>query len=350
MSRRRGSRGRRPGPARRAAAVAAIAAVCAGALASTAAAAGPSSGYPWPLAPFDQQHPIRGSFGDPRMVFDVRDNLPSSELLSGAGLGGAGKFGFHNGVDIYARPRQAVYPVVSGSVTFVDAYAVRVRTTDGREFRYGHIVPSVKVGDRVVASKTVLGNVDPGSGHVHLTDFSPGGTGVNPLAPGHLSPFTDGTRPIVAAIRFRGGQGQRLAPDALRGTVSIVAQIWTPAATPVPGLWHGLPVAPALVSWQLATPAGKTVVAPVAAVDFRHSLPPKSAFWRVYARGTYQNFPRFSDAFGRLLRIPGRYLFELTPKPLDTRTLPNGSYVLTITSAAQGGASVATTKTIRIAN
>jgi hypothetical protein len=39
-----------------------------GLVAALAAASG-ASAYPWPVKPFDKQHPIRGFFGDPRTVF-----------------------------------------------------------------------------------------------------------------------------------------------------------------------------------------------------------------------------------------------------------------------------------------
>ena len=55
-----------------------------------------SGSYQWPLKPFDQPHPIRGSFGDPRTVFSTP---PTEEGL----MTGSGKFTFHSGVDIGVR-------------------------------------------------------------------------------------------------------------------------------------------------------------------------------------------------------------------------------------------------------
>jgi hypothetical protein len=60
----------------------------------------------------------------------------------------------------------------------------------------------------------------------------------------------------------------------------------------------------------------------VAAADFRTTLPLTRDFWNVYARGTYQNTPRFSN---QQFVMPGRYLFDLAPR-LDTRSYPNGVY------------------------
>ena len=50
-----------------------------------------SRGYGWPLRPFNQQHAIRGAFGDPRF--------------------GAQQRNFHFGIDIPARGGTPVYAV-----------------------------------------------------------------------------------------------------------------------------------------------------------------------------------------------------------------------------------------------
>lgn len=75
--------------------------------------------YPWPIAPFHEQHPIRGYFGDPRTVF--RDDT-DPEL---------GAFAFHNGVDIVAPEGTPVYPVVTGEVTQVRVNEVVVASEAG---------------------------------------------------------------------------------------------------------------------------------------------------------------------------------------------------------------------------
>ena len=79
--------------------------------ASLIASAGVAA-YPWPVKPFNKQHPIRANFGDPRTVFlgSIFDD----------GLSGPGTFLFHNGVDISAPDGTPVYPVVSGTA-HVDA-------------------------------------------------------------------------------------------------------------------------------------------------------------------------------------------------------------------------------------
>jgi hypothetical protein len=103
-----------------------------------------------------------------------------------------------------------------------------------------------------------------------------------------------------------------------------------PALAP-PAPWGDQPVTPAQVSWTLQGPGGRTVIPPTVSADFRFRLPPKRDFWRVYATRTRQNHP--SIAFTHYVREPGRYLFDLTPGGLETASLPNGRYRLTVTVA-----------------
>src|SRR5438093_5215198 len=105
--------------------------------------------YQWPVAPFHQQHPIRGYFGDPRTIyFDPLDPTRFPEN---------GDVSFHNGVDIVAEPGTAVYPVLSGVVRRADGTRVVVQAPDGRRFQYIHIHPSVRSGEPVRVGRTILG-------------------------------------------------------------------------------------------------------------------------------------------------------------------------------------------------
>jgi hypothetical protein len=88
------------------------------------------------------------------------------------------------------------------------------------------------------------------------------------------------------------------------------------------------------VAWKLQRVGGALVVPQTTAVDFRTTLPPPRDFWSVYARGSYQNAPRFGVQ--QFSSMPGRFLFELMPS-LDTRTLPNGPYLLTVGAADARG-------------
>ena len=274
--------------------------------------------YHYPVRPFLAQHPIRGNFGDPRTL--VTEGYLGSDTPHSAG-----SFTFHNGVDISAPTGAAVYPVVSGRATIGYADEVIVATGDGRVFQYFHIKPRIHRGQRVVAYRTVLGRVLPEALHVHLTEID-GFRVHNPVDPGHLEPYTDHTVPEVLGVLFSDSRNHAVDPADVHGTVYLAADAEDQPTLPVPSPWFDFPVTPAVVSWRLTTSTGATVVPSRVVADFRHTLPPNRHFWRVYAAGTYQNFPVFGHVyfFGK----PGRYLFNLTPNGLDTKRLPDGNYVL----------------------
>src|SRR3954467_7108500 len=125
-----------------------------------------ASAFPWPIKPFDKQHPIRANFGDPRTRF-------LNTVLTD-GLQGPGTFAFHNGIDIAAPPDTPVYPVISGKVHYIDSSAISVKTKGRGVFQYFHLVASVRNGQRVVAGKTVLGTVLHAYDHVHLSEIRDG--------------------------------------------------------------------------------------------------------------------------------------------------------------------------------
>ena len=49
---------------------------------------------------------------------------------------------------------------------------------------------------------------------------------VNPLMPGHLSPFHDTQKPVVRSITFESLAGRRILPDALSGEVRVIADAY----------------------------------------------------------------------------------------------------------------------------
>jgi hypothetical protein len=283
--------------------------------------------YPWPLAPFDRQHPVRGDFGDPRTV------------IAGDG---EGAFSFHNGVDIDAWTGNHVFPVVSGAVSRVGPDRVVVRAADGRRFQYIHLAPLVRLFEPVTASQTLLGTIRPGFDHVHLSEIRDG-CAVNPLLPGHLTPYRDTTRPRVRALLFESADRRRLSPLALTGWVHVVADAVDEPALPNPFPWGSMPVTPALLTWTLTTGAGLVVLSGTGA-DFRFGEPLRREFCKVYAPGTRQNFAAVTGSFR--WGEPGRYLFRLVPA-LDTARLGRGRYRLTVTAADTAGNTG--TLTVRIA-
>ena len=288
--------------------------------ASTAVA---GTGYGWPIKPFHSEHPIRGNFGDPRTVFLTP---PTPESV----LSGRGSFSFHQGVDISAPNGTAVYPVRSGTVTAITPIWVRVASGNGETFEYWHIAPAVRVGDRVTSEKTVLGRIIKPAGHVHLTQYENGHV-VNPLVPGRLEPYHDTTKPVVESISLRrSDNGRDLLASFVRGRIEMLVDAYDMPTMRVKGEWAGLPVTPALLTWRIQRWTGRTVVPERIAADFRTTVPPNSAFWRIYARGTYQNMAVFGQHYSYLQR--GSYLFRLTPRPFDTSRLEDGVYDLVVTA------------------
>jgi murein DD-endopeptidase MepM/ murein hydrolase activator NlpD len=287
------------------------------ALAAALTAAASASAYPWPIKPFHVQHPIRAYFGDPRTRF-------WNTMLTD-GLDGPGLFQFHNGIDIAAAEGTPVYPVISGTASLIDGAAVLVRSP-GRKFQYFHIAPAVYEGQHVVAGRTLLGRVIRAANHVHLTEIR-GKRVWNPLATGGIQPYADRTVPLVDSIFARPVSSLfALDPEHVCGAVSLVAAAHDEPPLPVPGTFAGYPVSPALVTWSLTRLGVGVLVPQIPAADFRTTLPAPRDFWNVYARGSYQNAPRFSN---QQLFIPGRYLYDLATT-MDTRSYPNGRYEIRV--------------------
>jgi hypothetical protein len=254
--------------------------------------------YPWPIAPFDRQHAVRGFFGDPR-------------------IGDGGGSSFHTGIDISAPDGTPVHAVAAGRVSLGGPQNVVV-VTPTRNFGYWHIRPAVANGAHVPLHG-LLGHVAPGWGHVHLAEHTrtPGAKGSywNPLRPGGLTPFADFGAPVVSRI---------VSAATLFGLVQLAAEALDhpPIAPPAP--WHKTPVTPALVRWRLLQ-GTRAVVPWRTAADFRVSFRPDVLngsdvrFGRVYAPATRQNHP--DD--------PGLFRYWLSRR-LDTRRFPDGRYQIEV--------------------
>jgi hypothetical protein len=221
-------------------------------------------------------------------------------------------------------------------VSLHNARTVTVESGDGFAAQYWHIVPAVRPGRRVTAYETVLGHVMKDYGHVHFTELDHG-RAVNPLAPGHLAPYQDSTRPTVLSISFRQSDtGPELLPEFVHGRVVLIASACDKPALPVPGDWNDLPVAPALLTWRIERAKDGKMVRPTrTAFDARVTNPPDSQFWQYYARGTRQNMTTFAEQ--RAWREPGTYLYKLTRQPFDTSRLATGIYQLVVTATDMRG-------------
>ena len=296
--------------------------------------------YAWPVKPFDRIHPIRGTFGEPRMWFD---GPPTPGTL----YGGSGSFSFHDGVDIAASDGAPVYPVRSGVVTLSAACKVFVDTGAGESQQYWHIVTSVRPGDHVVALRTILGRIRKSYGHVHFTHVVTG-RAVNPLAAGHLTPYDDHTAPEVGPVVLRRpGTSTEVLPELVRGRVELGVGVGDRSDATAPGMWSDMPTAPAVVTWRVERAAdGAVVLSERTALDLRSQLPRRRAFWSTYLRGTRQNMTTFK--LHRYWRQPARYLVRLGV--LDTRRLRDGIYVVVATATDIAGNAAAARVTFTIFN
>jgi hypothetical protein len=295
----------------------------------------PTFAYSWPIKPFNRQHPVRGAFGDPRTT---SKNEPFGD--TGPSVGGG--YSFHAGVDIVAPPGTPVYPVVSGQVVRAARHWIRVDSSHNREFYYWHLRWHVKLGQDVVAQKTVLGLIQKPFDHVHLTEVD-GVHTINPLERGRMRPYRDHTTPRAIALAIEHGGSPTLTQGGTVGRNDRLAiEAVDPPAMPVPGEFAGLPQTPALVEWRLRR--GKRWGRWTVATDVRHVLPQPYDFWKVYAAGTYQNVPVFDHQLER--GVPGRYLFRVA---LDPSTLKPGAYEIEARVADVRGNSSTTTWPIEIA-
>ena len=297
----------------------------------------------WPVAPRNRQHPVRGSFLDPR---------PDPDL-------GAT---YHTGVDVAVRDdhpepgapagrTHRVYAIEGGVVELATPPGVCGTVRVGH-FGYGHVDARVRVGERVRAGE-LLGWTCLGWWHVHLTEFVLPGDGrrllVNPLRPaGKLKPYADSAPPVVHEVRFhrpaepawarRAGDaarlphaGRRLDPLRLSGVVDVRARVSDPQSfsgwfRDRPGL--AAPHHPYRLGLLLVDRGTGRVV--VRRTVFIALHPPPLPAGQHYAPGTEQNLPA-KTCLARKLRCDGVYWFRLFQRPYwDTRRLPDGRYLLVV--------------------
>jgi hypothetical protein len=277
--------------------------------------------YPWPLEPFDEQHPVRGFFHDPR-------------------IGDHGGSSFHTGVDVSAPDGTAVHAVTAGRVTIEGAQIVSV-VSPGRDFGYWHVKPAVTQGQHVDVHD-LLGHVAPGWGHVHLAERTaspaPHGTYWNPLRRGGMSPFADFGAPVISKVETS------LPAAKLLGRVDFSVEAFDRTPISVPAPWHGIPVTPPLVRWRLVHNS-KAVVPWQVATDARVSFLPDVVdnsdvhFHAVYAPGTRQNHPN----------APGLFRFWLV-RGFDTRAHPDARYRLEVEAADVRGNKTRKTLIVQFVN
>ena len=299
----------------------------------------------WPVPPLHRQHPIRGSFLDPR----AHDRLGAV---------------YHDGVDIAVRDdlpgrgapagrTHRVHAVEGGQVTRATPRGVR-GLIDIAHFRYEHVDALVRVGD-VVEPGEQIAWAWKGDWHVHLGEFldlSDGGrVFVNPLRPGgKLAPYLDTAKPAIDEVRFYTPAvppwgrrpanvarylpgGRRLDKTRLSGTIDVRARIADPQSFSgwfKDKPWLSAPHHPFRVAVSVAQHGTGRVY-----LDdevFESERMPELPAGQHYAPGTEQNLPAGACVRRHAsLRCQGTYWFRLFPKPyLDTRELPNGRFRVSV--------------------
>jgi hypothetical protein len=270
--------------------------------------------YSWPLEPFDQAHPVRAYFNDPRISGKSR--------------------AFHFGIDVSAPDGTGVYAVEAGTVHLENPRAISV-AADGLEFGYWHVVPAVRHLQEV-SRHQLLGHIDAPWLHVHFAERR-GGEYRNPLRPGALTPWHDGTRPKITRVVFS-RNGTEIQAGSVHGAVDVIAEAFDTPPLPVPPPWEGLPVTPARLRWRVQR-EGEVVRPWHTPVDFRATLLPQAAFPRIYAPGTKQNHAA----------EPGLYRFYLA-HTWSTTALRDGSYKLQVQAIDLNGNTGTRTQPFTIAN
>jgi len=134
----------------------------------------------WPLKPFHKPRPIISFLNDPR---------PAS---------------LHHGIDITARSHQQVYAIQPGRAHIIQPSGYDERVQIG-SYIYWHIYIHVKEGQYVIPLKTDVGGVQPGFGHLHLSEVDAAGNYLNPIRPGHviLPGWKDTLAPVLGDLTLQ---------------------------------------------------------------------------------------------------------------------------------------------------
>jgi hypothetical protein len=302
----------------------------------------------WPVRPLHAQHPIRGSFLDPR------------------GIDENGLAGYHFGVDVNvddAHPQRGaptglshrVYAMESGVAHIVHGtrFACANRRLDVGHFSYWHVSPTVRMG-QVVKAGTPIGWTCIGQWHVHVSEWQLLGgkrVWVNPLlASGKFAPYADTEPPIVSGQRFftpprtpwdpdtslRGlDSAAPLAPTRLRGLVELRAQI-----EDAQSYWGFLrhnpgyetPHHPYRVGVEIRSSAGKVVLQ---RISFQSDQLPATPYLVHYAPGSVQNGSMDECVHApQGGSCPGTYWFRPFSRNRlefwNTHTVKNGTYDVTV--------------------
>jgi hypothetical protein len=285
--------------------------------------------YEWPVQPFDQQHPIRGTFDDPRTRTGRVDRDPTNPQR------------FHDGVDIQVPDGTPVYAIEAGEAFLVNRFAVAVvspafSASPPLAFGYWHIDPVVATY-QLVSRHQLLGYVRRGAGHVHLSERR-FGHWVNPLRKGGLSPYVDRAPPTIVKVVLRPCVPfQQISVDAVSGCVSIVVEAFDRPPLPLRGAWSATVLPPYRITWEGLFSSQWLPPGVRPSLELAHLF--EVPVGDVYAAGTRQN----------RRHAPGQYFFWLA-RDLNTRILEDGPHTITVSVFDIRGNAASTTFTFTTAN
>lgn len=177
----------------------------------------------WPTKPFAKAKPIRATFGEARSIQMDRKGLTGMDyhahLYAMNQVSVPGPRIIHDGIDIVVKKGTPVYALENGKAKLGGngKYARWVRVAN---FRYDHITPLVRNGQKVTAFKTVIGRIATPDHHLHLTRYHKG-KAVNPLSHGTFVGYKDTARPELGDFGVYTPEGARLNPGEVRGRVAF---------------------------------------------------------------------------------------------------------------------------------
>jgi hypothetical protein len=324
----------------------------------------------WPVAPVHAQHPVRGSFLDPRGVDDT------------------GTSGYHFGIDVSVDDRHpdpsapkgmshAVYALESGTVDRPNrdlARACLSRRLEVGHFDYWHVSPIVSQGQHVRAGEQI-GWSCLGVWHVHVSEWQRYRNvriWVNPLHKGgRLIPYVDTAAPVVSTLAFhtppktewsptrtlaQPDTSKVLEPTALHGLVELRARVADPQS--FLGFLADNPAwptefAPYRLSVTLTSLAtGRTIMR---RTSFRADQLPQTPYVVHYAPGTMED-ENMKECVGppQHSHCAGTYWFRpfsrFTHEYWDTKLSPNGAYRITIRAYDVAGNVGTRTATVTVKN
>ena len=305
----------------------------------------------WPIRPLHSEHPIRGSFLDPRGKDDT------------------GLSGYHFGIDISVDDHypeagasrlfsHRVYAAASG-VASVRANTFTARCFNRRveigHFAYWHVSPIVTAHQHVRAGQQI-GWSCRGAWHIHLSEwqrFRGKRVWVNPLSRGGpLTPYTDTARPVITKLAFftppsRPWMPTRslASPDSslplpsndLHGRVELRANIGDPQS--FLGFLARRPAWPTAftpyrVAVRIQNRNGQVLMD---RVSFQADQMPQTPYVIHYAPRTIED-DNMKECVGppALPRCAGTYWFRpfsrFREEYWNTKAVPNGNYRVTVTA------------------